>query len=243
MYFDAHAHLQQLPYFQQAILDAQNCGVQEILCNAIDESDWPVIQKMTQQYPNIHVALGIHPCAVEKAKTGWDQRLEKILQSNPNILVGEIGLDAQYPNMDDQEQVLRQQLNLAWRYQRPAVIHCFRAWDRLLHILKTQRKKLPPKMMSHSHHGNPQLIPELIQKYNMCFSYSSIFIPKNHPKIQACLKATPLDKLLVESDCPDLETAPSDIVKLVPQMARITGHNQSVLKKALSQNAKNFVRF
>ena len=184
MYFDAHAHLQQLPYFQQAILDAQNCGVQEILCNAIDESDWHVIKKMTQQYPNIHVALGIHTCAVDKAKTGWDQRLEKILQSNPNILVGEIGLDAQYPNMDDQEQVLRQQLNLAWRYQRPAVIHCFRAWDRLLHILKTQRKKLPPKMMSHSHHGNPQLIPELIQNTICVFLIHPFLSLKTIPKFR-----------------------------------------------------------
>jgi len=243
MYFDAHAHLQQLPRLQQAILEAQRSGVHEILCNAIYESDWPIIQKIAQQYSGVHVALGVHPCAVSAIQKGWVVRLEKILKNNPNVIVGEIGLDAQYPNLDDQELALRQQLRLAWSYQRPVVLHCFRAWDRLLHILKTQREKIPPKIMSHSHHGNPNLIPELIQRYNMCFSYSSIFVPQNHPKVQACLKATPLDRLLVESDCPDLTTSPKSIIELVSAMSCLTHYKSAVLKKALFQNGKNFIRF
>jgi TatD DNase family protein len=189
------------------------------------------------------VALGIHPCAVACLKSGWDKKLEELLKNNPQVMVGEIGLDGQYPNLDAQEKILRHQLNLAWKYNRPAVIHCFRAWERLIHILKTQRNKLPPKIMFHSHHGNPNLIPEFIQKYNTYFSYSSIFVPASHPKIQACLKATPLDRLLVESDCPDLASTPTDIIPLISQMSQLTKHNPSILKKALFQNAKNFVRF
>ena len=77
----------------------------------------------------------------------------------------------------------------------------------------------------------------------MCFSYSSIFVPQNHPKVQACLKATPLDRLLVESDCPDLTTSPKSIIELVSAMSCLTHYKSAVLKKALFQNGKNFIRF
>lgn len=101
---------------------------------------------------------------------------------------------------------------------------------------------MPPKILSHSHHGNAELIPELLEKYNMYFSYSSIVVPDTHPKIQACLRATPLDRLLVESDSPDLALEPACVVGLVKKMSVLTGHEESFLKQVLFHNAKEFVR-
>ena len=140
-----------------------------------------------------------------------------------------------------QEHILREQLELAWKMKRPAHIHCVRAWDRLLHVFKTQREKMPPKLLMHSHHGNADLIPQLIEKHNAYFSYSAIFIPENRPKIRKCMALTPLNRIMIESDAPDLTSQPADIVELVEKMSVITGHGKDLLAKALFENTKEFI--
>ena len=100
---------------------------------------------------------------------------------------------------------------------------------------------MPPKLLMHSHHGNADLIPLLIEKYNAYFSYSAIFVPENRVKIRACMKATPLNRIMIESDAPDLTAEPSDIVALTEKMSVITGHKKDVLTKALFENTKEFI--
>ncbi len=242
MYFDAHTHLQQMQDLPSAMERALQNDVRYFLCNATNEQDWDKVIQISKKYNGVYVALGVHPWYIDTLTKDWDKHLESILQENKNILVGEIGIDNLKPDMDKQENVLRIQLELAWKYKRPAVVHCVRAWERLLHIFKTQRKKMPPKILSHSHHGNADLIPLMIEKYNAYFSYSSIIVPENHPKVRECLKATPLNRIMIESDCPDLEKEPALIPNLFSKMVEITQQNEEKLKQALLQNAKDFVK-
>ena len=241
MYFDAHAHLQNLPHLVEVLDRAEKYNVRHIICNAIYEKDWEKLHKINKEHPNVYIAIGIHPMAVSQLKMGWEDRLETMLKQQPNFMVGEIGLDKQYDTMPQQIKVFQKQLTLACKYNRPAILHCFRAWPELLSILNDQAPHLPPKMMSHSHHGNAEIIPELIQKYNMYFSYSSICVPETHPKIQSCLKSTPLERILVESDCPDLAQDPTAVIDIIPHMIRICGQKKSTFQKMLFKNAQHFV--
>jgi len=241
-YFDAHAHLQMMPDYRAALEKARQAGVSHIICNATHEGDWKTVLQIARENEGVYAALGVHPHYMDTLTQGWEGRLEKLLAENPNVMVGEIGMDKMKPDLDLQEAVFSTQLTIAHTYGRPAIVHCVRCWDRLLHTYKTQRGKMPPKVLSHSHHGNADLIPELAENYNMYFSYSSIFVPDNHPKVQACLKATPLDRLLIESDCPDLAPEPASVVDLVQKMSVISGHKEALLKKVLFENAKAFVR-
>lgn len=241
MYFDAHAHLQNIPDFSATMNRVAQAGVQHILCNAITETDWAKMQQLPQTDVTVHWAFGIHPMAVRHLKPGWDIRLEKHLQQHPTALVGEIGLDAQYPDQQNQIRVFRRQLDLAYAYRRPAVIHCFRAWQPLLAVLKSHQNHLPPKLMSHAHHGDAALIPYLTETCNMYFSYASIFVPDSHPKIQACLKSTPKDRLLIESDAPDLAPTSTILPILTHKMAGLLKHDENDLKKILYNNAHRFI--
>ena len=241
-YFDAHAHLQMMPDYEKALRKARENGVHYVICNATHEGDWQKVIQIAKAHEGVYAAVGVHPCYMHTLTTGWEKRLERLILQNPKVLIGEIGMDKTADNLDLQEAVFSKQLEMGYMYQRPARVHCLRCWDRLLHGYKVQGKKMPPKVLSHSHHGNAELIPELAEKYNMYFSYSSIFVPDNHPKVQACLKATPLDRLLVESDCPDLAPEPFSVIDLVKKMSVITGHKESLLKKVLLENGKAFVR-
>lgn len=240
-YFDAHTHLQMMPDFEKAIEKACRKGVVGFICNSTGPEDWYRVAAISLKHSQVIPCYGVHPHYIENLANDWFENLKRLLQKDNFAMVGEIGLDNLKPNMDKQEQILRQQLELAWKLKRPAHIHCVRAWDRLLHIFKSQREKMPTKLLMHSHHGNADLIGQMIEKYNAYFSYSAIFVPENRPKIRACMKATPLSRIMVESDAPDLTAEPADIVDLVEKMSLITGHRKDILTKALLENTKEFV--
>ena len=240
-YFDAHTHLQMMSDFEDVIKRASEKGVAGFICNSTGPNDWIKVSDIAQQYSQVIPCYGVHPHYIENLPTDWFDQLKILLEENSNAMVGEIGLDNLKPNMDEQERILRLQLELAWKMKRPAHIHCVRAWDRLLHVFKSQREKMPPKILMHSHHGNADLIPQLIEKYNAYFSYSAIFIPENRPKIRACMKATPLNRMMIESDAPDLTKEPVDIISLTEKMSVITGHRKDILRKALFENVKEFI--
>lgn len=241
MFFDAHIHLQRMSDLPTVIEKAQKAGVQGFICNATHPNDWDQVLDIAQKYNMVYPALGVHPWYVESLPPDWDKKLELLLRQNPALMVGEIGLDNTRQNMDLQEKVLRRQLDLAALYHRPVHIHCVRAWDRLLHIFKTQRKIMPPKILSHSHHGNKDLISEMIAKYNAYFSYSSIVLPENRAKVRACLIATPLDRLMAESDAPDLMPDPALLEALVDKIAQIRNADKTQIKQALYHNAMEFI--
>ena len=240
-YFDAHTHLQMMPDLKKTMENALKKGVCGFICNSTGPDDWDKVAAISLKYSQVIPCYGVHPHYIENLPNDWFENLKLLLQKDNFAMVGEIGLDNLKPNMDKQEQILRQQLELAWKLKRPAHIHCVRAWDRLLHVFKSQREKMPPKLLMHSHHGNPGLIAELIKKYNAYFSYSAIFLPENRVKIKACMKVTPLDRIMIESDAPDLTAEPADIVGLTEKMSIITGHRKDILTRALFENTKEFV--
>ena len=241
MFFDAHTHLQMMSDLPNAIKRASDAGVKGFVCNSTGPNDWSDVSNIVRQYSDAVTCYGVHPCFIKELPENWKDNLISFLLQDKTAMIGEIGLDKPSGDMDKQEYIFRQQLELAWKMKRPAHIHCVRAWDRLLHVFKTQREKMPPKLLMHSHHGNPDLIPLLIEKYNAYFSYSAIFIPENRVKVRSCMKATPLNRILIESDAPDLTKEPADIVSLTEKMSVVTGHHSVVLRQALFENTKEFI--
>lgn len=242
LYFDAHTHLQNMTDLSAILKRAQAAGVTDFMCLATHEGDWQKVLDIAKTHPNVRAGIGVHPWFLATLEKGWETRMETLLKAHPSLLVGEIGLDKikadadpTVSSLDHQERVMRVQMDLAARYNRPFHMHCVRAWDRILHILK--RNKRPDFFVSHSHHGNATWVPQLIDM-GAYLSYSAIFVPSNRQKVQACLKATPLDRLLVESDCPDLAPEPSAIPELVKKMAVVREQDEAVLAHALYENAQ-----
>lgn len=244
-YIDAHAHLQDMPDLDTEMKNALSAGVTGFLCNATHEGDWQRVIQISKQYAGVSVCLGVHPWFLGTLTPGWEKRLEQLLKENPSFMVGEIGLDKikadQDPvvsSLDHQERVMRIQMDLAAQYNRPFQMHCVRAWDRIMHILK--RNQRPAFFLSHSHHGHPALVPQLVEMGGY-LSYSAIFVPQDRKKVRACLQTTPLERLLVESDYPDLAPSPAALPELVKKMAVVRQQDEAVLRQALYENTKRFL--
>lgn len=92
----------------------------------------------------------------------------------------------------------------------------------------------------HSYHGDVNLLPELAER-GAYFSYSSIFTLDKCVRVRECLKATPVERLLIESDAPDLAHSPCKISDLLRQMANIRNESEEYLAENIRHNLKVFM--
>jgi len=196
-YIDAHCHLLKESEFQ----DAHLVGVERILVNSARPSEWDKVESLTGVIPSI----GIHPWYVGEATGDWAQRMEKILVENPELEVGEIGLDKLKPDLARQKQVFLTQLKLAQKYGRVASIHCVRAWGEMMPLLRPFKKDT--RMLFHGFSGDKVVVGFLADSQ----SYFSVHNGTKIPLI-------PADKLLIESDAPDGMDSPVALPFLYQQL-------------------------
>ncbi|MBP5706911.1 MAG: TatD family hydrolase, partial [Spirochaetales bacterium] len=128
---DAHTHID---YVSRLNPDAH------AVVNSVIEDDWLKVAQLCHDQPLLHPALGIHPwfaAAQLCHETEWLSRLDNLLCTVPNVSVGEIGLDrAAKANIDIQTEIFEMQLQLAKQHNCAVSIHCFKAFDILIPIIR-----------------------------------------------------------------------------------------------------------
>ena len=204
--FDAHCHLQDdrlAADLDAVMLRASQSGVRRFLCCGSSETDWPQVANLATRYPGIIPAFGLHPWYVRERSPDWLDQLGRHLQTTASA-IGEIGLDhaIEPRNNEEQESVFVAQLDLARRLNRPASIHCRRAWERLLVILQTSGP-LPRGFMIHSYSGGPELVKPLAD-LGAFFSFSGSITRSGNRRGHRAAREVPPDRLLAETDAPDL---------------------------------------
>lgn len=207
MLYDAHNHLQDdrlEPWRAEIIAGMPQTGLAEMIVNGSCEEDWPAVAELARQHSWVRPAFGLHPWYVKERTPEWATTLRHFLVSHPKAVVGEIGLDRWIENPDIEAQLdcLRTQLALAVELDRPAIIHCLRAFGLLE---ETLRSTLLPRrgFLLHSYGGPAEMIPSFV-KMGAYFSLSPYF---GHSRKAAQLETfakVPLDRLLAETDAPDM---------------------------------------
>lgn len=214
---DAHSHINYI-----------SCDLQPdvvgVICCANNQNDWTKLIDITHDNNNVYGAFGIHPWTVQDVTHRFESELRDLLKTNNRFMIGEIGLDKYMPNMDKQIEVFEKQLRIAVDFNRPVFLHCVGAWDKILHIFKSYRNL--PLVIAHSFNDSVQILNNLVQNYNVMFSYHKIDKSHDFNRIQQ----TPVDKILVESDAKD-DVLLKDIVDIIaniknqPKMADIIYEN------------------
>jgi TatD DNase family protein len=141
---------------------------------------------------------------VPERSPGWYDELRGCLQSHPHVAVGEIGLDRWIESHDlqDQTKVFTTQLDLAVELDRPVTIHCLHAWGALWKI--AQQRPLPGRgFLLHAYGGSPEMVAGFAER-GAYFSFSPYFLHQRKGAQRAAFQRVPLDRLLVETDAPDM---------------------------------------
>ncbi|KAJ0243715.1 TatD related DNase [Hirschfeldia incana] len=206
--FDAHCHLQDpriISKAPQLISSAVASGVSSFAVNGVCEKDWNLVKEMGVKYPSVVPCFGIHPWYVAERSPQWFETLKSLFETTPSAAVGEIGLDkgskGKEIDFSDQVGVFRQQLELAKELNKPASIHCVRAFGDLLEITKSLGP-FPAGLILHSYLGSAEMVPEFA-KLGAYFSFSGFLMSMSEKKAKKMLKAVPSDRILLETDSPD----------------------------------------
>lgn len=207
MLYDAHNHLQDDrldPWREKIIATMPQTGLAEMVVNGSCEEDWPQVAELARRAPWIRPAFGVHPWYVKERTSGWLDTLLSHLEAWPQAVVGEVGLDRwiENPDIDAQLDCFRAQMALAVELDRPATIHCLRAFGLLEETLRTM--PLPRRgFLLHSYGGPAEMVPSFL-RLGAYFSISPYFAhPRKAAQLQTFAKI-PLDRLLTETDAPDM---------------------------------------
>uniref|UniRef100_A0A7N0U8D6 TatD related DNase n=1 Tax=Kalanchoe fedtschenkoi TaxID=63787 RepID=A0A7N0U8D6_KALFE len=169
------------------------------------QKDWGVVKQMGETYPSVIPNFGLHPWYVGERSPEWLTTLKQYLKTTPSASVGEIGLDkgtrGRTVDFTDQVEAFRFQLELAKELERPASIHCVRAFGDLLPILK-DIGPFPAGIILHSYLGSAEMVPEFA-RLGAYFSFSGYLMSMKEQKAKKMLKTVPLERILIESDAPD----------------------------------------
>ena len=203
---DAHCHLQDerlSSNLNEAMKRAEQTGVTNLMCCGSSEEDWHSLPDIARRFPAVRLSFGLHPWYVADRTPGWLDTLTTALNATPSA-VGEIGLDHALDKSTfvDQESVFLAQIRLADELQRPVSIHCRRAWGRLMELL--DEKGWPAcGFMLHSYSGSADLVPPLVRR-GAFFSFSGAITFEQNRRGREAVAAVPDDRLLIETDAPDL---------------------------------------
>lgn len=203
---DCHLHLQDDRFaadLPEVLARARSTGVDMFVCNGSCQSDWPEVLTLARSDRSIIPCFGLHPWYAGTRSLFWLAELKHYLQAIPSA-IGETGLDRWQEDRDEaaQETVFRAQLSLAAELGRPITIHCVKAWGWMMDVLASQRP-LPNRMLFHSYSGSAELIKPLAEM-GAYFSYAGSLLREKAIHRRQALAATPLNRLLIETDAPDI---------------------------------------
>jgi TatD DNase family protein len=211
---------------------ARALGVRGWVVNATREADWPAVSALADSIPGVRAAFGLHPWWQRERTTGWRERLVEILIKHPDASVGETGLDLWMPSADleDQKAVLRDHLEVCRIMGRPVSIHCLRAWPDLLAMMKSEAS-IPRGFLLHSYTGPAAMVDEWAD-LGAFFSFSPAFLSPKKATVREMFRSRiPLNRILVETDAPDMAPPISLSRFEIPQRSKDAQGSDAPLKR------------
>lgn len=248
MLFDTHAHLNVEAFDEdreEVIQRARAQGVSRIVNIGFNRETIPSSMALAEKYDFIYSAVGWHPQDAIDMKEGDLEWIESLCAHPKVVAIGEIGLDYYWDTSpkDVQQRVFREQIRLARRLKLPIIIHNRDAHQDVVTILKEEKAAEVGGIM-HCFSGSWEIAKACLDM-NFYISFGGPVTFKNARQPKEVLAKVPLDRLLIETDCPYLTPHPyrgkrneSSYVRYVAEVAaEIKGMTCEELSKITSENA------
>lgn len=211
MLIDSHAHLNDkrlLPELEKIIADMPKDNLEAII-NVGYDLESSKLSVDIAKHNGVFAAVGIHP---HDAKDAGQEAYDFFTQSARNkkvVAIGEIGLDFyyDYSPRDVQQKVFLEQLELADALSLPVIIHLRDAYQVMLELLKQNKTKLKNGAILHCYSGSAEMMREYA-KLDLYFSYGGAITFKNAVEKPRIVAETPIEKILLETDCPYMTPEP-----------------------------------
>lgn len=249
MIFDSHAHyddesfdkdryeLIEKLHNEENIVGIMNCGASlEGMRDSV---------KLACKYDFIYAAVGIHPEEADEFNEDVIDEIREFSKSSKVKAIGEIGLDYYWeenPPREKQKEIFIRQMELARELKLPVIIHSRDAQEDTLDILKMFPEV---KGVVHCFSGSVETARECVE-IGYYIGITGVITFKNAKKVKEVVKAIPIDRLLVETDCPYMAPVPhrgtrnqsSYIKHIIDEISEIKGISQEEIEEITINNTK-----
>ena len=240
---DSHAHLNWdvfQPEMGELLERAAAHNVKQFIHPCVELRDYAAMRSLRDSYPQIFICLGVHPYHVE---TWGSESAELIRQHRDEIVgIGETGLDysREAPSISLQQRVFSEHCELSTELELPLIIHCRDAFDDTIRILKQYKIN---RGVMHCYTGSLEHAREVLE-LGLYISFSGCLTFKNADKLRTVAAKIPLDRMLVETDCPFLapqsrrgtRNEPAFIVETASLLGSLHGVSLDEITAVTTQN-------
>ena len=247
MFVDTHCHLDHPSLFfrlHDVLASAGQSNVTKIIVPGVGPEGWDEIAALAKSLRGVYPAFGLHPMLAERYREEECDRLAAY--AGEAVAIGEIGLDYAIPDVSREQQLkaFRSQLRMAVESGRPVLIHCRKAFQDLLGIIKEEKVQRVGGVM-HAFSGSHEIALECI-RMGLYISISGTVTYRNAVKPVVVARKIPLEHLLLETDSPDMtpephrgrDNEPAFLVEIARKVAEIKGIDVEEVAAVTTRNAE-----
>jgi len=249
---DTHCHLTftELANDVEAILArSREAGVTSWVTVGTDTQQNRKTVELADKFENIYATVGIHPHYASDVNSETIAALRKMAQNEKVIAIGEAGLDFHYnfSQYQDQRRLFARQLKIATEFNLPMIIHCREAFDETMEILE-QFGSSVKRVVFHCFGGSAEQA-KIVLNHGFYISFTGVVTFKNAVAVRNVAKSIPLNKLMLETDCPYMSpepmrkqkiNEPALLVHTAKCLAELKGMDLANFAESVTKTSKTF---
>lgn len=248
MYFESHAHYDDKRFREdrEELLELlPSCGIDYVVNVGCDLKSSQNSLRLAKKYPYVYAAVGVHPHEVGDMSSQTIEQLRKLSTEQKVVAIGEIGLDYYYDfhPRELQRFWFRQQLRLAEEVDLPVIIHSRDAAQETFDIIEASPVR---RGVIHCYSGAWQMAQDYVDM-GFYIGVGGVVTFSNAKKLHEVVEKIPLERILIETDCPYLAPNPNrgkrndsrNLQYVVEKIAQMKQMSTDDVAKITADNAKS----
>ena len=252
---DTHTHLDTEEFDEdraEAFARAREAGVGKVFLPAIDVKTTHAVLALSREYPGYaYPMIGLHP---EEVKADWKDQLAELrkMQISDFIAIGEIGLDYYWSREFEQEQLEAFEEQVKWSVETrlPLMIHCRKAQNEMVHLLRQYQKDLPGGVF-HCFTGNQKEAEELLSFDNFVLGIGGVSTFKSSHLREDLPAAVPMNRIILETDSPYMAPVPyrgkrnesAFVIEVLKTLSKAYGVSEEEFAEQTNKNVESVFHF
>lgn len=246
---DSHAHLNDEKFsldLEEVLARARLAGVKAVINVGYDLESSKRAVELAEEHLDLYAVVGVHPHDAQTCTPAILDHIRQLLEHPKVVAIGETGLDYYYDNSprEIQRAVFRDQLSLAREVKKPVVIHSREAAQDTLQIVQDYPDV---SCLLHCYSGSWEMAQEY-KKLGHYFSFGGPITFSNAHKLRAVAAKIPLERVMLETDCPYLtphphrgkRNEPAYLVHTAEKLASIHGVDVEDVVSITEDNTRRF---
>ena len=252
---DTHTHFDAEEFDEdraEVFARASEAGVSKVFLPAIDLKTTHAVLALSREYPGYaYPMIGLHP---EEVKEDWKEQLAELrkMQFSDFIAIGEIGLDYYWSREFEHEQLEAFEEQVKWSVDTrlPLMIHCRKAQNEMVHLLRQYQKDLPGGVF-HCFTGNQKEAEELLSFDNFVLGIGGVSTFKSSHLREDLPAVVPMNRIVLETDSPYMAPVPyrgkrnesAFVVEVLKTLAKAYNVSEEVFAEQTNKNVESVFHF